>query len=92
MISRQKCTFCDEPAVTFGLVNPAMCERHYEMARVVCILERRPQGVTVPGIRRILARVVEMAPAGAVVATAEEVPGLLWDLLESRERVWTAGD
>ena len=87
---RIKCTFCDAEAVGFGLVNPPMCQRHYEVARMACILERKATGVTLPGIRRMLTRMVEMAPAGAVVATAEEVPRLLWDLLESRERVWTA--
>jgi len=89
---RVRCAFCEAEPVAFGLVRPPMCARHYEVARMACILERKPQGVTVPGIRRMLERVIDASPVGSVDVTMEAVPGLLWDLLESRQRMWTTDE
>ena len=82
-----RCVFCGAEAVGFGLVQPPMCQRHYEVARMACLMERGPAGVTVPGLKRMLAVVVAAAPAGAVVVREDEVAGLLWDLLGSRGRM-----
>ena len=83
-----RCAFCEAEAVGFGLVQPPMCQRHYEVARMACLMERGPAGVTVPGLKRMLARVVEASPVGSVVVREEEVERLLWDLLGSRGRMW----
>jgi len=33
-----RCTFCDDLAVGFGFIQPPMCQRHYEIARMMAIL------------------------------------------------------
>ena len=82
-----RCTFCDDLAVGFGFISPPMCQRHYEVARMMAILEETPSGVTLPALRRLLSRVSDEAPTGAVLVAISELPRLAWDLLQNCERL-----
>ena len=84
-----KCTFCDDDAVGFGFIQPPMCQRHYEVARLMLLLEGNPGGVTLPALRRLLVQVTAAAPAGAVQVASDQLPRLVWDLLQNCEEVWS---
>jgi len=83
-----RCTFCDDLAIGFGFIQPPMCQRHYEVARLMLLLEGTPQGVTLPAMERVLTQVAEAAPPEAVQVTFNELPHLMWDLLQNCERLF----
>jgi len=82
-----RCTFCDDLAIDPGIVQPPMCRRHYHVAAMMCVLEREPTGINLPAMRRMLVQVAEAAPAGAVLVACDELPRLVWDLLQNCERL-----
>ena len=82
-----RCTFCDDLAIDLGIVQPPMCRRHYHVAAMMCVLERESTGVNLPAMRRILVQVAEAAPAGAVQVAFDELPRLVWDLLQNCRRL-----
>lgn len=43
LVHRRTCEFCNQRSFTPGYLYPAMCEQHYELAILICRLER--QGV-----------------------------------------------
>ena len=53
----------------------------------MCVLEREPGGVSLPGMRRLLNHMSDEAPAGAVLVAIGELPHLMWDLLQNCERL-----
>ena len=83
-----RCVFCGAPAIFPGIIRPAMCERHYWVARIVSIMERSPVGVTVPAVQRTVEEVAIAVMPDEIGFTAKEVPGLLWDLLQSYKEVF----
>jgi len=83
-----RCTFCDDLAIGFGFIQPPMCQRHYEVARLMLLLERTPSGVTLPAMERLLVQVTAAAPAEAIQVTFNELPRLVWDLLQNCERLF----
>ena len=83
-----RCTFCDDLAIGFGFIQPPMCQRHYEVARMMAMLEERPSGVTLPALRRLWNCVSDEAPTGAVLVAISELPLLMWDLLQNCERIF----
>jgi len=82
-----RCTFCDDDAVGFGFIQPPMCQRHYEVARMMAILESKPTGVSLPALCRMLWRVTQSTEPGAVLTTVDDVPLLVWDHLQRYERI-----
>jgi hypothetical protein len=83
-----RCTFCDDMAVDLAIVHPPMCRRHYHIAAMMCVLERESTGVSLPAMRRLLAQVSETTPAEAVLVVTNELPQLVWDLLQNCERLF----
>ena len=73
--------------VGFGFIQPPMCQRHYEVARMMAMMEETPAGVSLPALRRLLAQVSQAAPAEAVLVVTNELPRLVWDLLQNCERL-----
>jgi len=82
-----QCTFCDDLAVGLPFIQPPMCQRHYEVARLMLLLERTPSGVSLPAMERLLVQVAAAAPAGAVQVASDQLPQLVWDLLQNCERL-----
>ena len=83
-----RCTFCDDLAIDPAIVQPPMCRRHYHVAAMMCVLEREPVGVSLPALRRLLAQVSEATPAEAVLVATNQLPHLMWDLLQNCERIF----
>lgn len=51
MMATATCTYCDRLAVSGGYIQPAMCERHHDLALVISWLSGNGRPVTAENVR-----------------------------------------
>jgi hypothetical protein len=65
------CTFCDQPAIDGGYIQPAMCQQHLSVAILISLLKSRDQIASLENVRLLAA----YTPKAGV--RPDEVEGLL---------------
>jgi hypothetical protein len=68
------CTYCDREDYLPGYINPAMCERHYEMAMMISYLKKHEISLTTANIQEVYE---EFCVYGMMALTPVELSGYL---------------
>jgi hypothetical protein len=73
------CTFCDQPAIDGGYIQPPMCQRHLSVAILISLLKSRGQIASLENVRLLAA----YYPRSGV--KPDDVEGLLEPMRQKEE-------
>jgi hypothetical protein len=73
------CTFCDQPAIDGGYIQPPMCQRHLSVAILISLLKSRGQIASKENVRLLAA----YYPRAGV--KPDDVEGLLEPMRQKEE-------